>query len=62
MNDPRSRLADALADRYRIAAKRTGASIHEIDSSHVPMLSKPRYVLDVIRTAAYAVLAGSTVA
>jgi pimeloyl-ACP methyl ester carboxylesterase len=39
----------------RFAAKRMGASIHETDSSHVPMLSKPSYVLDVIRTAATAV-------
>ena len=39
----------------RFAAKRIGASIHEIDSSHAPMLSKPRYVLDVIRAAATAV-------
>jgi pimeloyl-ACP methyl ester carboxylesterase len=43
----------------RFAAKRMGASIHEVASSHVPMLSKPGYVLDVIRTAASAVLAGT---
>lgn len=36
----------------RFFAKRMGATIHEIESSHVPMLSKPRLVLDVIRDAA----------
>ena len=30
------------------------ATIHEIDSSHVPMLSNPGLVVDVIRTAASA--------
>src|SRR6267143_53213 len=39
----------------RFVAKRMGASIHETDSSHVPMLSKPAFVIDVIRTAANAV-------
>ncbi len=39
----------------RFAAKRMGATTYEIDSSHVPMLSHPDYVLDVIRTAASAV-------
>jgi hypothetical protein len=29
-----------------------GATTCDIDSSHVPMLSHPDYVLDVIRTAA----------
>jgi hypothetical protein len=29
-----------------------GAKTYEADSSHVPMLSKPSLVLDVIRTAA----------
>jgi hypothetical protein len=28
-----------------------GATTYEIDSSHVPMLSQPDFVLDVIRTA-----------
>ncbi|HEV2315474.1 MAG TPA: hypothetical protein VGR94_09235 [Candidatus Acidoferrales bacterium] len=28
------------------------ATTYELDSSHVPMLSKPERVLDVIRTAA----------
>ena len=36
----------------RAAAKRMGASTYDIDSSHVPMLSHPDDVLDVIRTAA----------
>lgn len=39
----------------RFFAKRMKATTHEIDSSHVPMLSKPRLVLDVIRQAADAV-------
>jgi pimeloyl-ACP methyl ester carboxylesterase len=36
-------------------AKRMGATTVETDSSHVPMLSKPSVVLDVIRNAAKAV-------
>jgi hypothetical protein len=32
-----------------------GATIYEADSSHVPMLSKPNLVIDVIRTAAKAI-------
>ena len=39
----------------RAAAKRMGAVTYELDSSHVPMLSQPDRVLDVIRTAAAAV-------
>ena len=38
----------------RFAAKRMGASTHAIDSSHVPMLSRPKFVIDVIRSAASA--------
>src|SRR5882762_1727095 len=38
----------------RFVAKRMGATIYEIDSSHVPMLSNPGLVIDVIRTAANA--------
>ncbi len=51
----------AKADRtvhpelQRSAAKRMGAATTEADSSHVPMLSKPGLVLDVIRKAAAAV-------
>ena len=36
----------------RFVAKRMEARIYEADSSHVPMLSQPRFVLDVIRDAA----------
>lgn len=39
----------------RFVAKRMGASTHAVDSSHVPMLSHPGFVLDVIRKAAQAV-------
>jgi pimeloyl-ACP methyl ester carboxylesterase len=39
----------------RFAAKRMGATTYEVDSSHVPMLSHPGLVIDVIRTAANAV-------
>jgi len=39
----------------RFCAKRMGATTYEVDSSHVPMLSSPKLVLDVIRTAAKAV-------
>jgi pimeloyl-ACP methyl ester carboxylesterase len=41
----------------RAAAKRMGAKTVELDSSHVPMRSQPKAVLDVIRTAAAAVAA-----
>src|SRR4029450_9495430 len=40
----------------RFVAKRMGATIFETDSSHVPMLSQPEFVLDVIRKAATAVM------
>jgi pimeloyl-ACP methyl ester carboxylesterase len=36
----------------RFAARRMRATIYEVASSHVPMLSRPQSVLDVIRTAA----------
>jgi pimeloyl-ACP methyl ester carboxylesterase len=39
----------------RFVAKRMGAATTESDSSHVPMLSNPKLVLDVIRKAAHAV-------
>ncbi len=45
----------------RFLAKRMGATTHAVASSHVPMLSNPGLVLDVIRTAANAVK-GSTAA
>jgi len=35
----------------RFVAKRMGATIHEVESSHVPMLSNPKLVIDVIRAA-----------
>jgi len=38
----------------RFVAKRMGATVTEVESSHVPMLSKPRVVLEVIRAAAMA--------
>jgi hypothetical protein len=44
----------------RFCAKRMNATTHDIDSSHVPMLSHPDFVIDVIRTAANAVQ-GTTV-
>ncbi len=39
----------------RFVAKRMGATVFETDSSHVPMLSQPEFVLDVIRKAAASV-------
>jgi hypothetical protein len=39
----------------RFVAKRMDATIYEVDSSHVPMLSNPEFGLDVVRTAARAV-------
>jgi pimeloyl-ACP methyl ester carboxylesterase len=44
-------------DLERFLAKRMGATTVEVKSSHVPMLSQPRAVLDVIRQAAAAVAA-----
>jgi len=46
----------------RFVSKRMGAKVTEVASSHVPMLSKPDLVTDVIRTAAKAVQARATVA
>jgi pimeloyl-ACP methyl ester carboxylesterase len=42
-------------DLERFAAKRMGAHTYDVDSSHVPMLSHPDFVLDVIRKAANSV-------
>jgi pimeloyl-ACP methyl ester carboxylesterase len=39
----------------RFVARRMGAHTYDVDSSHVPMLSHPGFVLDVIRDAAKAV-------
>ena len=44
-------------DLERFCAKRMGATTYEVDSSHVPMLSQPSLVIDVIRAAANAVQA-----
>ena len=46
----------------RFLAKRMGATTYEVASSHVPMLSNPHLVIDVIRTAANAVRGRSTTA
>lgn len=45
-------------DLERFVAKRMGAATVEVESSHVPMLSHPSVVLDVIRKAAAAVQKG----
>ena len=42
-------------DMERFVAKRMGATTTEVASSHVPMLSHPDVVIDVIRAAANAV-------
>jgi pimeloyl-ACP methyl ester carboxylesterase len=42
-------------DLQRFVAERMGATTYDVDSSHVPMLSRPDLVLDVIRTAVTAV-------
>jgi pimeloyl-ACP methyl ester carboxylesterase len=42
-------------DLERFVAKRMGATTYELDSSHVPMLSQPSFVLDVIRNAVNAI-------
>jgi pimeloyl-ACP methyl ester carboxylesterase len=44
-------------DLQRFAAKRMGATTVEVKTSHVPMLSQPRAVLDVICNASAAVTA-----
>ncbi len=42
-------------DLERHAAKRMGARTYDPDTGHVPMLSKPKFVLEVIRDAIEAV-------
>jgi pimeloyl-ACP methyl ester carboxylesterase len=42
-------------DLQRWVSKRMGATVTEVESSHVPMLSKPDVVIDVIRKAAKAI-------
>src|SRR5262249_5890633 len=49
-------------DLERAMAKRMNATAYELDSSHVPMLSQPERVLEVIRTAAKAVQEGTKAA
>lgn len=49
-------------DLQRFYAKRMKAPTHTLDSSHVPMLSHPGLVIDVIRAAAKAVQGVSAVA
>ena len=49
-------------DMERFVAKRMGAKVTEIASNHVPMLSHPDVVIDVIRAAATAVGARSAAA
>ena len=49
-------------DMERFVAKRMGATTTEVTSSHVPMLSHPDIVIDVIRTAANAIEARATAA
>ena len=44
----------------RFAANRMGATTYSVDSSHVPMLSHPELVLDVIRTLANTVQGAAT--
>ena len=46
-------------DLERFRAKRMGATTIEVDSSHVPMLSKPSVVIDAIKQLATAVQAGT---
>ena len=49
-------------DLERFVAERMGATTYDVDSSHVPMLSHPDLVLDVIRAAANAVQGSITAA
>jgi pimeloyl-ACP methyl ester carboxylesterase len=46
-------------DLERFVATRMRASVHEVESSHVAMLSSPAAVIDVIRGAAKAIQKGS---
>jgi pimeloyl-ACP methyl ester carboxylesterase len=46
-------------DLQRWVSRRMGATVTEVASSHVPMLSRPEVVIEVIRTAAAAVLANT---
>ena len=60
MGEPDSAIAAlqkllSIPELERFAAKRMRASVHEVESSHVPMLSQPKFVPDVIRAAAKSV-------
>jgi hypothetical protein len=45
-------------DAERLFAQRMGATTVEIESSHVPMISQPQAVADLIETAAESVSVG----
>ena len=47
-------------DLQRWVSKRMGATVIEVESSHVPMLSKPDVVIEVIRKAAKAIQENTT--
>jgi hypothetical protein len=46
--------SDESNAQFKFVAKRMGAKVTEVASSHVPMLSRPDVVIDVIRAAAKA--------
>ncbi len=48
-------------DLQRWVSKRMGATVTQVESSHVPMLSKPDVVIEVIRKAAKTIQENSTV-
>ena len=48
-------------DLQRWVSKRMGATVTEVESSHVPMLSKPDVVIEVIRKAAKTIQESSTI-
>jgi hypothetical protein len=52
----RRQAALANPELERASAKRMGAKVTEMDTSHVPMLSRPQAVLEVNREAAKAVM------
>jgi len=49
-------------DLQRFVSKRMGATVHEVESSHVTMLSHPKVVIEVIRDAPRDVQGRSAVA
>ena len=49
------KIAPSIPNCSDFVAKRMGATTSELRSSHVPMLSQPQPVLDVIRNAAKAI-------